>query len=253
VTGLSEKTGEAELRKFFSFCGKLDSLERENGGKSTLLFEKASAAKTASFLSGGTLDGAMITVIPQGEKSHAAEETAAPQQSTEEIAQSDKPRSAVAAELISHGYVLSDQTIAKAIELDTKYGVSQRFSDFIQPLIAKAKQMDQDKKISERATTMAQDTDAKYNVSARGNQVTQIGKSYYEKALSSSFGAQIQSFYLRGAKEVQAVHEEARRIADARKADSAASNVAPPSTGSDTHPPPPATEEKKTEAAPPTA
>ena len=94
--------------------------------------------------------------------------------------------------------------------------MTKRFSDFFSPLVssaaAKAKELDAQKGISQRATSAVQETDQKYGVSAKGQQAAHVGRSYYEAALSSSFGARLQAFYLQSAKQVTDVHEEARRI-----------------------------------------
>jgi len=116
--------------------------------------------------------------------------------------------------------------------------VSKRFSDFFNPLVqsatAKAKELDAQKGISQRATSAAQETDAKYGVSAKSQQAVHVGRTYYEKALSSSFGARLQSFYLQGAKQVTDVHEEARRIADSRKPQTATTGAASTESGPST-------------------
>jgi len=226
VTNLSSTTDEASLRKFFSFCGAIQSIDAEPG-KATVVFEKESAAKTASFLSQGTLDGSTIHVTTSESDSPAAEYHA----TGHDISQEEKPRAAVAAEYLAHGYVLSDQGIQKAIDLDGKYGVSKRFLSWFTPLqekvISKAQEIDQQKNITARATTLASDTDAKLGASTKANQAIEMSKSYYAQALQSTFGAKVHRFYTETAKQVQDVHEEARRIADARKAATASSAAAP--------------------------
>lgn len=46
---------------------------------------------------------------------------------SDEITQEEKPRSRIVAEYLAHGYVLGDQAIQRAIDLDNKHGVSNRF------------------------------------------------------------------------------------------------------------------------------
>ena len=85
-----------------------------------------------------------------------------------DIAQESKPRTAVIAEVLSHGYILGDQAIQKAIELDNSYGISARFLNFFKPLTqqftSKASELDQQHHISEKAVSAAKDTDAKLHV-----------------------------------------------------------------------------------------
>jgi hypothetical protein len=53
VTGLSPETTTAKLTDFFSFCGKLLSVEKTEK-EATLVFEKESAMRTSLMLNGGT-------------------------------------------------------------------------------------------------------------------------------------------------------------------------------------------------------
>jgi len=231
VTNLSPTTDEASLRKFFSFCGTIQSISNEEKGKAVVIFEKGSAAQTASFLSQGTLDGSTIHVTTS-ESDSAADELHS--HGAHDIAQEDKPRAAVAAEILAHGYVLSDHGIQKAIDLDTKYGVSTRFLAWFKPLsekmVTKAQKIDANRGISQRATTLAADTDAKLGATSKASLAIEMSKNYYSSALHSTVGAKFFKFYTDTAKQVVDVHEEARRIADSRKA--AAAAPAPPAQAS---------------------
>ena len=96
-------------------------------------FEKASAAKTALMLNGGTLDGAHLSVTSPTEHpdedpaAHAHHHGGPPDQA-------DKPRAGIAAEYLARGYTLSDQILQRAIELDQQHGISNRFLSYIQGL-----------------------------------------------------------------------------------------------------------------------
>jgi hypothetical protein len=46
---------------------------------------------------------------------------------SDEITQEEKPRSRIIAEYLAHGYVVGNQGIQRAIELDNQHGVSSRF------------------------------------------------------------------------------------------------------------------------------
>jgi hypothetical protein len=91
-------------------------------------------------LNGGTLDGEHLTVTSETEHPDEHE----PYTAGTPIGQTDKPRAAsafvissssrspliappVAAEYLAKGYVLSDQVLQRAIELDQKNGISARF------------------------------------------------------------------------------------------------------------------------------
>lgn len=49
-------------------------------------------------------------------------------------------------------------------------------------------------------------------------------KQYYLKAISSTFGQRVRAFYTESSKQVQDIHEEARRIADHEKNEKAAAS-----------------------------
>jgi len=237
VTNLSSTTDEASLRKFFSFCGGIQTISTEAGGKATVVFEKESAAKTASFLSHGTLDGSTIHVATSESESTTVEDATT---AGHDISQEEKPRAAVAAEYLAHGYVLSDQAIQKAIDLDNKHGLSKRFLAWFTPLqekvVAKAQEIDQNRGITEKANQVATGADARLGASAKASQAIEMSKSYYSSALQSTWGAKVSQFYTDSAKQVQDVHEEAKRIAAARKPAPAPSEA---TTTTETAPAPP--------------
>ena len=70
------------------------------------------------------------------------------------IEQEDKPRSRIVAEYLAHGYAMSDTAIQRALELDSKHGVSSRFTNALSSFDQKYK-----------ATDTAKSMDSKYGVS----------------------------------------------------------------------------------------
>ncbi|POW11722.1 hypothetical protein PSTT_05032 [Puccinia striiformis] len=183
VSGISETTTEHSLNEFFSFCGKIKSIQRTEKS-ATIVFEKESAAKTSLMLDGGTLDNSVIQVtLPAS--SGSSETPASPTTPGEhdELKQEDKPRSAIAAEYLAHGYILGDQAVAKAIALDQKHGISAKFSTYfhkIQERAAKAKP----------ATPTLDATAAPLAAPAKGlSSLMGWSQQYYEKALASKHGA----------------------------------------------------------------
>ncbi|KAI7960030.1 hypothetical protein MJO29_005098, partial [Puccinia striiformis f. sp. tritici] len=208
VSGISETTTEHSLNEFFSFCGKIKSIQRTEKS-ATIVFEKESAAKTSLMLDGGTLDNSVIQVtLPAS--SGSSETPASPTTPGEhdELKQEDKPRSAIAAEYLAHGYILGDQAVAKAIALDQKHGISAKFSTYfhkIQERAAKAKP----------ATPTLDATAAPLAAPAKGlSSLMGWSQQYYEKALASKHGAKVKEFYTTTSKQVLDVHSEATRIAE---------------------------------------
>jgi RNA recognition motif-containing protein len=218
VSNLSPSTTQKSLEDFFSFCGKISSIDFNNESKSAIIhFEKPSAVKTALMLDGGSLDDAHISVsssVDHPEESNASE----PHVEGAHVDQADKPRAAIVAEYLAKGYVLSDQVLQKAIDLDQKQGISARFmawwhsfdhavgakvapagteqptlsstvTGHVNTGLGKAREIDQQRGISNKAT------------------------EYYQVALGSSFGQKVREFYTTTSKQVVDIHEEAKRIA----------------------------------------
>ncbi|KAI0930747.1 hypothetical protein AcV7_004847 [Taiwanofungus camphoratus] len=92
VSNISPATTEQHLSEFFSFCGKIASIDYTPASQSaTVHFEKPSAAKTALMLNGGALDGSPLTVTSETVHSDQEEEKQ-PAHHEGPLEQSDKPR-----------------------------------------------------------------------------------------------------------------------------------------------------------------
>jgi len=214
VSGIAPTTTEAQLHDFFTFCGKIVKINFTPESKSAAVeFEKPSAAKTALMLNGGTLDGAELSVT--SDIDHQDTETP----SATGIEQTDKPRSAIAAEYIATGYKLSDQVLQRAIEIDNKQGISKKFLTYFNQF---------DKTIGERALGKDQTISGKVfetfnNAQSQARSIDQqkgytaVAHDYYSKAIASPWGAQVFNFYTTTSKQILDIHAEARRIADQHK------------------------------------
>lgn len=123
------------------------------------------------------------------------------------IAQEDKPRSRIVAEYLAHGYVVSDNAIMKAIALDQKHGVSNRFTSALANF---------DKKYN--ATERARGIDDSYKISTKAATGWRGLSSYFEKALEHPSGQKLRDFYVQTDKQVRDIHTEARRLADLKQA-----------------------------------
>lgn len=92
-------------------------------------------APTPDRLHGGTLDGSPLTVqIPGGSPSVKSASTAGSTAPTNAVGQEDKPRTAIVAEILAHGYHLSDEVTARAIAFDNQHGLSDRFKSYLSTL-----------------------------------------------------------------------------------------------------------------------
>merc|ERR1712219_57820 len=176
VKNISSATSEKEIKDFFSFCGKISSIEVTKSGESqnaTVTFEKETAAKTALLLDNTQLGATQVQVSSatgsnDDDGSHFTQNT---ERDSDEITQEEKPRARIAAEYIAHGYVLGDQAIQKAIDLDTKHGVSNRFLSTLTNLDQKY-----------HATDKAKSVDQSYGVTQKANNLLTGLTSYFEKA-----------------------------------------------------------------------
>ncbi|CAA7261442.1 unnamed protein product [Cyclocybe aegerita] len=243
VSGIAPSTTQSQLNDFFTFCGKIASINyNEKEHTAAIAFEKPNAAKTALMLNGGALDGANLAVT--SDVVHQDEDHHPTATGERHIEQSDKPRAGIAAEYLAKGYVLSEQILHRAIEIDTKQGISKRFLDYFHSL---------DKSVGERA--LGHDQTISSKVQATVDHATQqaravdeqkgytkVAHDYYTKALASPFGQKVASFYTDTTKQIRDIHEEARRIADQEKAKHEQASTPP--AGSAAVPDP------KTEAAP---
>ncbi|KIJ60280.1 hypothetical protein HYDPIDRAFT_161149 [Hydnomerulius pinastri MD-312] len=216
VSGISPTTTEDQLFDFFSFCGKIKSIKinDEDPKKKTALvaFEKHSAAKTALMLNGGTLDGATLTVTSDVE--HADHHDPHDQHAGESFEQSDKPRAGIAAEYLAKGYKLSDQILQRAIEIDTKQGISSKFLSYMTNLDKSVGQraLGPDQTISGKVQSAIKDAHTRAKSVDEQKGYTKVAHEYYSKALSSPFGQSVLSFYTNTSKQVVDIHQEAIRI-----------------------------------------
>ncbi|MBW0528522.1 hypothetical protein O181_068237 [Austropuccinia psidii MF-1] len=209
VCGLSPATTEESLNQFFSFCGKINLIERHEK-TATIVFEKEAAAKTALMLDSGTLDGTTIQITPAAPSMSSPQASgtafASGTQDAEDVKQEDKPRSAIAAEYLAHGYILGDQVIAKAIDLDQKHGISTKFSNYFHKI--------QDRALRHTAPKTSTDPSSAKSPTTKLSSLINWSNQYYEKALSSTNGSKVKEFYTTTSKQVLDVHSEARRIAE---------------------------------------
>ena len=132
-----------------------------------------------------------------------------------DIEQEDKPRSRIVAEYLAHGYVISDNAIQRAIALDNKHGVSNRFTNALTSFDAKYK-----------ATDKARGLDQSYGVTDKAYAGWRGINSYFEKAMGTPTGQKLVSFYTQSDKQVRDIHTEARRLADMRSGKSSGGSKA---------------------------
>ncbi|KAL8650352.1 MAG: hypothetical protein Q9210_003876 [Variospora velana] len=213
VKNIASQTSEKEVRDFFSFCGKITSLSvtpssdaADSPQSATVTFEKETAAKTALLLDNTQLGSSQVQVSSAANlddiagKPSGADDTA---RDENDITQEDKPRARIVAEYLAHGYTISDNAIQRAIALDNKHGVSNRFTTALQTFDSKVK-----------ATDRAKGIDASYGITEKASRGWAGLSSYFEKAVNTPTGQKLAAFYTQSDKQVRDIHAEARRLAD---------------------------------------
>ncbi|KAK1759775.1 hypothetical protein QBC47DRAFT_410509 [Echria macrotheca] len=256
VTNISANTKDEEIRDFFNFCGKITSIDvtadSDKSKSATVTFEKESAAKTALLLNHTKLGATEINVTSSSSSSDddAAEPhvTTNADRDTDEITQEEKPRARILAEYLAHGYLVADTGLQRALALDEKHGVTQRFLGTLNALDQKT-----------HATDRARTADSTYGLSTRANSLLTGLGSYFEKATQSPTGKKIVDFYTKSQRQVADIHSEARRLAELKKSEAGGSAYkaagldkvfGPEKTGSQAPGAAPATESQQAQTKP---
>ena len=110
------------------------------------------------------------------------------------------------AEYLAHGYAISDAALQRAIALDNKHGVSNRFTNALQNFDSKYKASDRAKGI-----------DQSYGISEKAGKGWAGIHSYFEKAMGTPTGQKLAAFYTQTDKQVRDIHAEATRLAEMKK------------------------------------
>ncbi|KAK1834135.1 putative rna recognition domain-protein [Podospora conica] len=221
VQNIAPSTEDKEIKDFFSFCGKISSISvtpsTDSSTKSaTVTFEKETAAKTALLLNHTKLGPTEITVTssdPSASSDDGHSPTTNATRDTDEITQEEKPRARILAEYLAHGYLVADTGLQRAIALDEKHGVTQRFLGTLQALDARV-----------HATDRAKTADTTYGLSGRAGALWSGLGSYFEKATSTPTGKKVVEFYTTGQRQVADIYSEAKRLADLKKEEAGGSS-----------------------------
>jgi len=216
VKNIASKTDDKEIKDFFSFCGKITSIDVTTEGESksaTVTFEKETAAKTALLLNHTRLGANEISVTSSVPDDDNGAPTTNAERDSDEITQEEKPRARILAEYLAHGYLVADTGLKRAIALDEKHGVTQRFLGTLTAL---------DQKV--HATDRAKVADQSYGITTRASSLLTGLSSYFEKATSTPTGKRIVDFYTTGRREVEDIHKEAKRLADLKKQEAGGSS-----------------------------
>ncbi|CDR45842.1 CYFA0S20e00804g1_1 [Cyberlindnera fabianii] len=232
----------SKIEEFFSFCGKIERIEnydlsrREGEQVVHVFFASPSAQSTALLLNGAELAGKPVVVlkfnngqIPQvDDNTHVSPGEYAKKQEAvkplagipkeaksnesssgsgdDDIDQEHKPKSAIFAEYLANGYVLSDNLTKKAIEYDKQNGYSDKFKKFLADIDDKYKIQDKQKEV-----------DQKYNISSKLQKYFDSSQKYAEQAKQTGIGSRLHKFYQNVVNDASEIHEEAKRLAELKK------------------------------------
>ncbi|KAH3661909.1 hypothetical protein OGAPHI_006088 [Ogataea philodendri] len=237
ASGIPLEVSDSQIEEFFSFCGKTKSIEPvEKGDKTKAVkveFVNASAVSTALLLNGAELGGGNIKVVEEGLSKQPvvpasgyvgtqSADSSSAGSATTDIAQEDKPKSTILAEYLANGYVLSDGLVQKAVEFDQKNGISSNFKQFLGNLDSKYHIQDKNQQLYQQANSQL-GLDDKF---ARGR--TKLD-TYFDKFKNDKYGSRIHRFYTDVTSDAKQVHEEAKRLAEFKKAGHE-SNITPESS-----------------------
>lgn len=129
---------------------------------------------------GGTLDGSPIQVSSE-ELTDDHPSVHGDAHDHDDIPQEAKPRTAIVAEYLASGYVLSEPIINRAVAFDQKHGISSRFLEFFRNLTEQTKQksaeIDAQTQISQKAGQAYAQADEKAGVTEKAKSAFAIGKS----------------------------------------------------------------------------
>lgn len=151
ASDIPSTTTPAQVRKFFSFAGKITNLiplgDDGKVKKYEIVFASPKAVSTALLLNDAELDNQFIRVDEIKEITDGGEKGKAPQQDGtgedfddtkvtgdkhyDSTTQEEKPKYGVFAQLLADGYLLKEDLIKKATEFDKQYGVSEGWDKLI--------------------------------------------------------------------------------------------------------------------------
>ncbi|KAI9230192.1 MAG: hypothetical protein DHS80DRAFT_21668 [Piptocephalis tieghemiana] len=205
VTDIAKDASEEKVREFFLFCGKIQKFELKDTEKSKealILFDKESAAKTATMLSNAVINEQQITVQYYFDQFRSASTSTEHNDSANADAressagsQEEKPKTGIVTEVVAAGYGLQHSILSHAKEWDAKYGVVDRLQSYYSQALEKANAIDQQYKLRETVTTKAGELDAKFDVSGKVGAATAQMQAAANSALSTGPGQKATTFY----------------------------------------------------------
>jgi len=212
VSNISPNANEKTVSDFFSFCGKITKLylnkeEGKDTSSAIIQFETESAAKTALLLTNALIVDRPITVsayiasfTPLNTESTTSPNVGTPvdqskisQKDFNGIPDDQRSKTSVIASLLAAGYILTENALDKAKEVDEKTNFSNRAKVTVDQLKVKAHEIDLQYGISEKAvavtksiTESAKKIDSEFGITEKAVAVATVVKNSaqqgYQKA-----------------------------------------------------------------------
>lgn len=258
VSKVPQTISNEKLYEFFSFCGKVKSInlieETDKFGKYEVQFELEKALNTALLLNEAELDSVPILVeksdtppdyaavgsqnasyggdnkiqssdLASGDKKDTDASTITGDSEYDDISQEEKPKYAIMAQLLASGYTLSDNLIQKGIDVDKEKGYSTKFKSFLTSLDENYIHSSKPDSAAGKGISKAQSTLGDLAKSFNDSGYHKKWNQYLEKASSHPYGVKVHDFYKNLAKDAKEVHLEAKRLSELKKEREAEKNV----------------------------
>jgi len=171
VSNIAADATEDKVREFFLFCGKINQFEMKKDAttqSALIMFDKESAAKTATMLSNAVIADTQIQVryyFDSVSQSAETDEAAAADSLTAASgSQEAKPKTGVVSEIIKAGHSLSTIIVTRAMEFDAKYGVSAHLQPYYEQALAHLNTFEEKYHIKRTITDKATELDQKYGI-----------------------------------------------------------------------------------------
>lgn len=223
VTHIAPGATDDKIKEFFLFCGKINEFEvisGKNGNKQALiLFEKESAAKTATMLSNAVITDQQIGVQYYFKDQYGTEENnqLAEAGDDSELGQEEKAKSSIVAELLYHGFALSERVINAAQVFDRQYGVSDRARTYYEQALAELGKLDEKYKAREMVITRVNSLNETYSITDTIYYAAGRAQTVALLALESPPGQRATELLTQAKTRAIETVNESRKIADARK------------------------------------
>lgn len=206
VSNISPNADEKTVSDFFSFCGKITNLvyaKADEGGEAVVVFDTEAAAKTAHLLTEACIVDRSIQITPYTGQWGSAldacldEDVVNNEQTSQQLEESmdgdrqvtqitaddidqkdfqvpdeDRSKISVVASLLAAGYVLGNNAVQKAKEVDEQSNISQRIAESTARAVQSVKEFDERHQISQKASGVWDNIKQSWNenVAAKWNQ-----------------------------------------------------------------------------------